>query len=209
MKVLGVGWAKTGTTSLGECLKILGYRHKTQDFGLVDDLGTEREENIYRVAEGYDSFEDWPWILLYEEFDARFPGSKFILTVRDPRSWIVSYRKQLDRAGMSPEMDEWRTKLYGLPFPDVSDAALLERYERHNRDVRAYFADRPDDLLEVDWSTGDGWQELCAFLGRPVPRIAFPHANMAPDRSLKGRIARKFKAGIRTFLPGAQLAARR
>jgi hypothetical protein len=45
--------------------------------------------------------------------------------------------------------------------------------------VRAYFAGRPDDLLEVCWEAGDGWKELASFLGQPVPALPFPHLNKA------------------------------
>ena len=48
-----------------------------------------------------------------------------------------------------------------------------ERTE-HERRVRAYFADRPDDLLVIDISAGEGWEALCPFLGVPVPDKPFP-----------------------------------
>ncbi|MYB38989.1 MAG: hypothetical protein F4Y26_16720 [Gammaproteobacteria bacterium] len=33
------------------------------------------------------------------------------------------------------------------------------------------------DLLVLDFERGDGWPELCAFLGEPVPDTPFPHVN--------------------------------
>ena len=137
-------------------------------------------DGIFSVADRFDSFDDWPWLLLYKEFDTRYPGSKFVLTTRDPRPWIVSYRKQIRRTPGGPDMNGIRSRLYGLPFPDVTDEALVERYQRHNRDVRAYFAGRAEALIEVDFTAGDGWERLCAFLGRPVPSEPFPHATRAP-----------------------------
>jgi hypothetical protein len=50
-------------------------------------------------------------------------------------------------------------------------------YEAHNAGVRAHFRDRPDDLLELDIAGGEGWTELCGFLGQPVPDRPFPHRN--------------------------------
>ncbi|MBX7482677.1 sulfotransferase family protein [Qipengyuania qiaonensis] len=196
MKVLGIGWAKTGTTSLGNALKLLGYNHKSQDLPLVSYLRTSEEERIYELAKQYDSFEDWPWLLLYRQFDERFPGTKFILTLRDSESWIISYRKQLARSNQGQQASEWRSKLYDLPFPNVTDRQLIDRYERHITDVRAYFADRPDDLLMVNWAKGDGWAELCGFLGKPVPNVPFPHANVAPRFPTLRRLARPLKRAI-------------
>ena len=57
-----------------------------------------------------------------------------------------------------------------------------------------YFADRPGDLLEIDISRGGGWEPLCAFLGEPVPDVAFPRSNSAEGRkSLGHRIRRRLK----------------
>jgi hypothetical protein len=81
---------------------------------------------------------------------------------------------------LPPQTDEViqrRRILYGLPFPDVTDAMLLDRYQRHNAEVNRWFRDRPDALLVVDWEAGDGWGPLCRFLGRPVPDVPFPHEN--------------------------------
>ncbi|MEN7535945.1 sulfotransferase family protein [Aurantiacibacter flavus] len=197
MKFLGVGWAKTGTTSLASALRHLGFRHKTQELSFTDALDQPGQEPIWECAARHETFEDWPWLLLYREFDQRFPGTRFILTTRDPQSWLISYRRQLERSDQGEQTTRWRRRLYGLPFPDVTDEMLLERYNRHNRDVRAYFADRPDDLLVVNWAAGDGWEKLCSFVDRPVPDIPFPVANAAPPKSVlrrfAGRARRKLK----------------
>ena len=47
-------------------------------------------------------------------------------------------------------------------------------------EVREYFRNRPDDLLEVCWENNDGWDKLCTFLEVDKPTIAFPHANAKP-----------------------------
>ena len=49
----------------------------------------------------------------------------------------------------------------------------LERY----REVRAYFADRKDDLLIMSITAGEGWEKLCPFLGMPIPEVPFPRVN--------------------------------
>ncbi len=176
-KVFGVGWAKTGTTTLGECMRLLGSRHQSAMFSLVPDLEVGRRDVIVDAAEPFDSVEDWPWLLVYRELDVRYPGSRFVLTTRDSDAWLGSYRNMLASGASSPEADHRRRVLYGLPFPDVSDEDLVRRYVQHNADVRAWFSDRPDALLEVDWGRGDGWAELCAFLDVDPPDAPFPHAN--------------------------------
>lgn len=194
-KVFGIGWAKTGTTTLGECLRTLGYRHQSQRLDLVRDVGEGNLEMVTSVAAESESFEDWPWLLLYREFDELFPGSRFILTVRQEDRWLRSYRNMLEGQGeASGEMNEIRRILYGLPFPDVTSDQLLARYRSHNREVMRYFSQMPERLLVVDWEKGHGWREVCGFLGHEVPDTAFPHAN-------RGRYstAGKLKALIRRF----------
>jgi hypothetical protein len=54
-KVFGIGWAKTGTTTLGHCLEILGYSHVGGQLDLVDHLAAGDVDRILDVAAQYDS----------------------------------------------------------------------------------------------------------------------------------------------------------
>ena len=179
-KIFGIGWAKTGTTTLGVCLRRFGYNHQSQDGDGMLLYRDGRHGEIVSRARNHDSFEDWPWLLLYKELDRAYPGSRFILTTRATGKWLESYRGMLRREGpASDEKNTVRQALYGLPFPEVSDEALCARYERHNADVLFYFRGR-SNLLVVDWSVDNGWKELCSFLGKDLPNEPFPHANAAP-----------------------------
>jgi len=172
MKVFGVGWAKTGTTTLGECFKVFGYRNFGYRLSLLNKPGL-----AMRVAEKNDSFEDWPWVLFYKDMDEAFPGSKFVLTTRASTRWLKSYRNATSKQRPTREQLAARKKVYGVPFERITDTQLVARYERHNDEVIRYFSDRTGDLLVVNWEAGDGWERLCAFLGQPVPDKPFPHAN--------------------------------
>jgi hypothetical protein len=177
-KVFGIGWAKTGTTTLGKCFEILGYNHQTQRLDLVKDIPTGDLSRILSLAAEKDTFEDWPWIILYKKLDETFPGSKFILTKRDPEKWVKSYQNMLDTQGDADDhLNEVRRILYDLPFPNVTKEQLIARFEQHNAEVIAYFSQRPNDLLVVDWSSNNGWDNLCTFLGKDIPKQSFPHAN--------------------------------
>lgn len=177
-KVFGIGWAKTGTSTLGACFRILGYRHQGQRLELVDDVKRGEMGRILAIAAEKDTFEDWPWIVLYRQLDEAFPESSFVLTTRNPASWLPSYRNMLKRE--SPPTAELRARrqvLYGFPVETATDAQLVERFERHSRDVREYFANRPESLLTLDWQAGDDWKQLCDFLGVETPDVPLPHAN--------------------------------
>lgn len=177
-KIFGVGWAKTGTTTLGECFKILGFKHQSQQLALVKDFKNKNLTNIFKLVEANDTFEDWPWILLFKELDEAFPDSYFILTERSPDRWVRSYRNMLQRQGeASKQLNEIRRTIYGLPFPNVTEEQLVERYLQHNQAVTDRFKDRPQSFIRLNWENGDGWEELCNFIGKEVPNQPFPHAN--------------------------------
>lgn len=181
-KVFGIGWAKTGTTTLGKVFVALGYKHKTQDFTLLDDLMLGNYDKLNQVIKDHDSFEDWPWLLMFKQLDVLYPKSKFILTIRDSESWIKSYRNMLKTENNSEYTNKNRSFLYGEKFPNVSDERLLYRYNYHIAEVKNYFRYRPNDLLIVDWSKGDAWKKVCNFLNKKIPNKPFPHANKGTYR---------------------------
>ena len=57
-----------------------------------------------------------------------------------------------------------------------NEALYCKIYDAQNAEIVAYFADRPDDLLVMDLSKGDGWLKLVNFLGKDVLK-PFPYAN--------------------------------
>ena len=173
-KVIGVGFQKTGTSSLREALKILGYRVKDTSARPLIPILKGDYEKVLRMISDYDALEDTPWYMIYKELDERIPGSKFILTRRDKESWYKSVARHI--GFLRNASHEWifgRGK--GLPKDDKENTLYV--YTRHNREVIDYFKDRPQDLLVVDFTTGDGWEQLCPFLGKPIPKEPFPHAN--------------------------------
>jgi len=177
-RVFCVGFPGTGLGTLGACLKTLGHRHRMG--GLKELRAALRGDwpSVFSVTERLDSFADWPWPLLFLELDARYPGSRFILTTRkDSGTWIESLLMHADLTGATAQ----RKLVYGFE-PRGNEAEATALYEAHNRAVRTHFAQRPDDLLELCWDCGDGWRELCAFLGRPLPDALLPHLNSSVEK---------------------------
>jgi hypothetical protein len=173
-KIIGVGFQKTGTSSLREALRILGYRVKdTSSRPLIPILKGEYDK-VAGMLRDYDAVEDTPWYMIYRELDRRIPGSKFILTVRDGDAWYKSVSRHI--GVLRNPSHEWiygRGK--GLPMEDRENT--LRVYNDHIREVLEYFKDRPGDFLEIDFTRGDGWEKLCKFLGHEIPDVPFPHAN--------------------------------
>jgi hypothetical protein len=173
LKIFCIGLNKTGTISLHEALEKLGFRSlhwgppearqqiaraKADGRPLVDDLV------------GYDAFSDI-WLLShnFDLLDRQYPGSKFILTTRELGGWLVSRRRHVERNLARKEEGK-----YSGTFLEVDEDAWTEQYHKHHARVHKYFAHRPDDLLVMNITAGDGYELLCPFLGLPVRQEAFP-----------------------------------
>lgn len=171
-KVFGIGFHKTGTKSLASALRTLGYRVTGPNGTLDPDIATRVHAMARELSAQFDAFQDNPWPIVFREMDALHPGSRFVLTVRAPAAWIRSVVRYFGTRE-SP-MREW---IYGAGSPVGNEARYLERYEQHNAAVLAHFRARPDDLLVLDLTRGDGWAPLCRFLGAPIPDVPFPYLN--------------------------------
>ena len=91
MKVVGVGLNKTGTKTLGVCLRHWGFKHVSCDYAAFQMWRSGRLHDLLAYAKDYETFEDWPWPLVYRDIDQAFPGTKFILTRRvDAERWFTS-----------------------------------------------------------------------------------------------------------------------
>lgn len=190
-KVFCIGFQKTGTTSLHAALTALGYRTSAvvgRDW-TAERLAAEGAALCIRTMKEFDAAEDMPWPIFFRELDEAFPASKFILTVRDAERWFSSIERHF-----GANSDELQAFVYGrnAAAPVGNRARYLDVYAQHERAVRAHFADRPNDLLVMDLERGDGWPELCGFLGAPVPAGPFPVKNRSGVRkTISFRIRRK------------------
>jgi len=203
-KIFGIGFHKTGTSSLAQALRLLGCR-VVHGIVINGPKGVTIEppvtmEKVLPLALAYvrevDAVCDNPFPLLYRELDAEFPHSKFILTTREPREWLESIQRHFGKR--DSDALQW---IYGVSHVSGNEARCLQIYSAHNAAVRAYFAKRPNDLLEIDLAKGEGWSRLCTFLDRPIPSAAFPHDNTAEERERKRNSPwRRFKQRFRGAL---------
>jgi hypothetical protein len=180
--VFGIGLSRTGTYSLTEALNVLGWSsvHFPHDERTFVQLRTG--DLRLDILRDHDSVTDTPVVPYYRQLDDLFPDSRFVLTVRDPADWLEAAERfwYNDRADQlhDPFHQFINTAVYGVwtferkRFQDV--------YERHLRDVREYFRDRPEKLLVLDIRGGEGWDPLCEFLDSPAPDRPFPHRNTSP-----------------------------
>ncbi len=177
-KIFGIGLSKTGTTSLAHALEILGYR--TKDYpGLSRYRAGDLSSVDLAVVDAYDALTDTPIPSFYRELDQRYPGAKFILTIRAPEGWLKSCKKQFNEklaAKQNEAHNQLFLDLYGCTAFD--EQRFRDGYDRFVHGVLDYFRDRPGDLLVIDVTAGEGWEKLCPFLGCAAPDLPFPKANV-------------------------------
>lgn len=174
IKTFSIGFQKTGTTTLETALIMLGYHVGRPEKSLVPHIKAGHWDPVWEIADQFTALQDNPWALLYKELDQHYPGGRFILTLRDPEKWVASMINHCGKK--SNAMREW---VYGKGHgsPVGCEQIYIDRLKRHNAEVIAYFKDRPDDLLIIDLTQGDGWEKLCPFLGVDTPAASFPHSN--------------------------------
>jgi hypothetical protein len=126
---------------------------------------------------------DWPTASFYRELHAAYPDARFILTLRNPQSWVESFSETIftalaGRAEAPEEVHPWMDMCLGViaraGFEQGMDApALAAAFNAHNEAVRS--AIPPAQLLE--YQVKEGWEPLCEFLGVAVPEEDFPRTN--------------------------------
>lgn len=164
-KVFCIGYNKTGTTSLGKSLELLGYKNSSFNRTVWRDYYAKgKTDKILKYASKFDSFDDLPWLKedMIPILDKTFPGSKFIYLERDEESWKKS-------------MYNWRYKTFE-EYPDLEKS--FNDYQNHKNFVMDYFKDRSGkDFLTLNIRDQVGFRKLAEFLDKKVIRDDFPHFN--------------------------------
>jgi hypothetical protein len=184
-RIFGIGMQKTGTSSLHAAFQILGFDSFHWGRGEAPRMWHEMNAaGRSSTLEQHYALSDNPIPVMFEKLDRAYPGSKFILTIRDEASWLSSVERLWDHR-YNPT--RWMWDVY--PFSNTIHAAMygqkdfdadvfLARYRRHNAEVMEYFAERPDDLLVMDMEAPScKWEQICGFLGASIPTVPFPTAN--------------------------------
>lgn len=171
-KVFGIGLSRTGITSLTKALEILGFKavHWPRDLSVIDKI---------------DGATDQPVATAFQELDAKYPESRFILTTREMKSWLPSMEWVMGRIGLAPEEDQvsmyaLREKIYGVR--EFDSEQMITGYFRHMNAVLLHFrGKRWKDLLVMDICAGEGWEKLAPFLGMFIPKVPFPNLNQKAE----------------------------
>jgi len=188
---------KTGTMSLAKVMRLQGFTFGNQrQAELLFDYWVKRDfRRIIRYCHTTEFFQDVPFSYPYTfiVMDQAFPGSKFILMVRDSaEEWYESlirfHGKLWGNGNVPPTAEDLKNATYtykGSPYharfrvhnvkedDPYNKEILIDYYNTHNKNVLDYFRHRPDDLLVINLKNSEDYNIFCRFIGRDKKRNGF------------------------------------
>lgn len=178
-KAFGIGANKTGTTSLQQILQIIGLKVAPQQEGELLGMQAYRGHfgGLSGYIERYDAFQDAPFSVktTFAQVDALFPGSKFILTVREPEAWFNSlrnfHRKIMRVPAGQPGPTREHIEGFGYLYPGYLAQLAQANYLLQEGD---------DGRLRVNWDLAyDRDHYVAGYLERN--RAVMRHFSERPD----------------------------
>nr|CAB3262676.1 uncharacterized protein LOC100181738 [Phallusia mammillata] len=229
MKILCVGFWKTGTKSLSKALTHLGYNVYDYEEQLVNLKttwnkffdGTITDKDIYETFKDIDVLIDGPVIVFWEEIYRVFPEAKVILTIRDEDGWWKSWKNMQDDffAGsyllrisimVSPTARKFLhsgVKIFGMAYgfdnslsPFSMDWNANERlYKMKYRKHNCYVLHTVPEDKRLVHISKEGWEPICKYLDHDVPKIPYPHQNKNASLFKEQMAGPLFKQIIKEF----------
>ena len=233
LKVVGVGFGRTGTASLYAALNQLGYpcyhmfevlNNKANKSHLGFWLKVARSEpgarhDWQQVLANYTAAVDNPACVVWRELLEAYPDAKVILTLhpKGAETWYESTMQTI----YSTE-NTWQFKVldkvtpFGRNFGEMVRKLIWQRGHKGTMADRAraiaYYQEHIDTVRRevaperlLVFTVTEGWAPLCNFLGVPIPSTPFPNIN---DRAAFEQIKNGIKRGAYVMLGiGAALVA--
>ena len=148
-KVFGIGLSRTGTNSLTQALHLLGI--DTVHYPTDSTTFRELTNGQYRLSllRDFDGITDITASPYYAQLDETYPGSRFILTVRDKKRWLESCQRHWHgrSAFASAETAAQEARLRMRQFLRASvygcygfeESRFSYVYDQHVRNIRQHF----------------------------------------------------------------------
>ncbi|KAI2625167.1 P-loop containing nucleoside triphosphate hydrolase protein [Xylaria nigripes] len=164
---------------------------------MVHDGKPYGREEFDKWFADYDALVEIPFFMPRSIVKA-YPDAKFFLTERDPEKWATSYLNTLGMATrrfnqfplsvckyfdtfsfymgqMSTRVTDYHTNNFGVSGSDESRQALAQYYKEYIAEIKRLVP--PEQLKVCRLEDGFGWNELCPYLGMPIPNTPWPALN--------------------------------
>mmetsp|Transcript_31300 Transcript_31300/g.89833 ORF Transcript_31300/g.89833 Transcript_31300/m.89833 type:complete len:269 (+) Transcript_31300:74-880(+) len=208
LKIIGAGLPRTGTESLDQALKALGYntaRGDSIENQSVREMwlsGNDVAKLDWLEKRGVEAVTDLPYCIQYEMLLRSFPSAKVILTVHPggPTAWLRSQKeivRNMNAHHPKRMPADWKMPAVFSPVPgspecsirwseQTSAAGEVETCSKaYNSYTQRALATVPKDQILL-FNVSQGWAPLCHFLGVAVPEwLPFPHKDGWGDENFR------------------------
>ncbi|RYP58334.1 hypothetical protein DL770_010452 [Monosporascus sp. CRB-9-2] len=171
--------------------------------GLEGEMGLRKpytRKEFDKWFADYDIIIEMPFFMLRSTLKA-YPDAKFLLVQRSPEKWVKSFENTLGKVGarsqrfplnmfkyfdgmmyelstFSRHINNLCTK--GAGMTDEGKENLAEHYKEYIATVKRLVP--PEQLKVVTLEDGLGWEEICPYLGVPVPKgLDWPGRNVPEE----------------------------
>ena len=180
--IFGIGLPKSGTRSLHQALSILGYKGSHHDVDWRHGLCKMHPQHTNDPRR----YIILPSPRAVESLKEVLPTARFICTVRDLESWLYSAMNNWHPRTPKGSRHKPKAILRDLDWHeflgtlDPTPELLKKIWFEWNFSVDKLFADEPERLLKINICGGEGWPQLCKFLGESrIPSAPFPYVGKA------------------------------
>jgi len=220
LEVIGAGFGRTGTHSLGLALERLGFGpcyniHEVDKNPGHQEIWNHAMDgmpvNWHSLFGAYKSTVEWPGVAFFEEILQQFPDASVVLTLRDAESWYESVQNtvfdSLELSAHNPDPDKRQS--HNLTRRLILDHTFGGRYWEKEYAIEVYrnHMQRVREVVPgvrlLQFDVRDGWKPLCDFLKKSIPAEPFPRVNersnfidSAPEWAKKLRVSRKSTLGL-------------
>ncbi|KAK3181636.1 hypothetical protein K4F52_007014 [Lecanicillium sp. MT-2017a] len=208
MKVIGAGLSRCATSSLQEALEYpdLGFspcihmahvipnpkRARLVIAALQEDDREKRHKILHQLFDGWESTTDFPGFWFVEDLMDMYPDAQIVLNQRvgGGEAWYKSFKENLGFFGTATyrnvcllyETDRLHYRMHAVIAEQWDKRWSVplgpEFYGQHQEYVLEAAKKRGREVLV--WKAEDGWEPLCRFLDKPVPKEKpFPWVNDA------------------------------
>jgi hypothetical protein len=201
MKVLGVGFGRTGTLSLkaaleeigaGPCFHMLDLiqgENKERDLPYWVKIANDEPVDWHEVFEPWEATVDWPAASKWRELIDVFPDVPVLLNVREFDGFYESCKNTILAVKLAAQRGEIQQdtnrempapELWGVIEKLIWQGDFQGRFEDKEW-VRQMYYDRIEEIKNTVperltvWELGDGWGPICEMLGVEEPDKPFPH----------------------------------
>lgn len=220
LKIIGVGFGRTGTESLYTALNQLGLpcyhmyevlnnklNKSHLDFWLKVSRSAPGTQQDWEgeVFSRYSAAVDNPACVVWRELMAAYPDAKVVLTLhpKGPDAWWQSTMETIYFTE-----NHWQFKVlelftpFGRKFGEMARKLIWQRGHQNTMADRekavAYYQQHIDTIRSevppnqlLVFKATEGWTPLCDFLSLPVPATPFPNVNSREQfQKIKQNMAR-------------------